>query len=265
MYRPNRLKARLVAGEKSLGTWLQSAEPTFAEMAALAGFDFIIMDQEHGAGDRQAAVDTMRAASAGETTVIVRVPSADAVTLKRLVDAGAEGVLVPMVDTAEQARAVVEACKYPPRGTRGNAWDITRASSYGFAADYQAGADDNLLVIVQIETAAGVANAQAIAEVEGVDVIFVGPTDLSGSIGLPGQTGAPEVEALIAKAVAAARAAGKPLATVPRVGRSWRQVLDDGFAMVASGSEIFFYRQAVSAMMQEYRGMAAAQPRSGYS
>ena len=170
-----------------------------------------------------------------------------------------------MVETAEQARAIVDCCKYPPRGSRGNAWDITRASSYGFAANYYAEADDNLLVIVQIETAAAVANAREIAEVEGVDVVFIGPTDLSGSIGLPGQTGAPEVEALIARAVEAARAAGKPLASVPRVGRSWQQVLDDGFAMVASGSEIFFYRQAVAAMMRDYRGADGATARSGYS
>ena len=118
---------------------------------------------------------------------------------------------------------------------------------------------------MQIETAAAVQNAREIAAVEGVDVVFIGPTDLSGSIGLPGQTGAPEVEALIARAVDAARAAGKPLASVPRVGRSWQQVLDDGFAMVASGSEIFFYRQAVAAMMQDYRGAGGASARSGYS
>jgi 4-hydroxy-2-oxoheptanedioate aldolase len=265
MYRPNRLKARLAAGEKSLGPWLQSASPVFAEMASVAGFDFIIMDQEHGAGDLAAAVETMRAASAGPATVIVRVPSSDPTFIRRLVDAGVEGILVPMVETAAQARAIVDCCKYPPRGSRGNAWDITLASSYGFDASYLEGADDNLLVIVQIETALAVRNAAEIAAVEGVDVVFIGPTDLSGSIGLPGQTGAPEVEALIAQAAAAARAAGKPLAGVPRVGRTWQQILDDGFAMVANGSEIFFYRQAISAMLQEYRGTEATGPRTGYS
>ena len=174
-------------------------------------------------------------------------------------------VLVPMVDTAEQARAVVEACKYPPRGTRGNAWDITRASSYGFAADYQAGADDNLLVIVQIETAAGVANARAIAEVEGVDVIFIGPTDLSGSIGLPGQTGAPEVEALIAERL---RRRGRPASRSPPCrgsgGAGGRcSTTASRWSRAAARSSSTGRRSA--AMMQEYRGMAAAQPRSGYS
>ena len=229
MFRPNRLKARVRAGQKSFGTWLQSASPVFAEMAAVAGFDFIIMDEEHGTGELQHAIDMMRAAACTETTLVIRVPSADPVYLRRLVDAGAEALLVPMVETAEQARAIVEAVRFPPRGKRGNAFDATRSSSFGLVADYYGRADDNLLIIVQIETMQGVENAREIAEVDGVDVIFIGPTDLSGSIGLPGQTGAPEVDKQIRRAMAAAREAGKPLATVPRIGRSNNELFDEGF------------------------------------
>ncbi|MCB1489857.1 MAG: aldolase [Bauldia sp.] len=271
MFRPNRLKARILAGEKCFGTWLQSASPTFAEMAAIAGFDFFIVDQEHGPGGLQDAIDMMRAASGGEATMVLRVPSSDPVYLKRLVDAGLEAVLVPMVETADEARAIVAACRFPPRGTRGNAWDITRSSSYGLQQDYYDRADDNFLIIVQIETAKAVENAAEIAAVDGVDVVFIGPTDLSGSIGLPGQTGAPEVEALIDRAMTAARDAGKPLASVPRIGRSWQQVFDDGFAMVAAGSEIFYYRQAITRLMtewQSHRGEDAAPSdggKGGYS
>ncbi len=261
MFRPNRLKARIRAGEPSFGTWLQSAEPTFAEMAAIAGFDFIIMDEEHGAGGLEAAVATMRAAACTEATVMIRVPSADPVYLRRLVDAGAQALLVPMVETAEEARAIVEAVRYPPHGRRGNANDITRSSSYGMVPDYYARADDSLLIVVQIETVTAVENARAIAEVDGVDVVFIGPTDLSGSAGLPGQTGAPEVEALIARTVEAVRAVGKPLATVPRAGRTHQQLFDEGYCFVASGSEIYFYRRGIEALMAEwraYRGEAAA-------
>jgi len=260
VFRPNRLKARVLAGERSLGTWLQSGAPTFAEMAAAAGFDFFIIDQEHGLGSLEEAVAMMRAASGGEATVVVRVPSSEPVYLKRLVDAGVEGVLVPMVESAEQARAIVAACRFPPRGTRGNAWDITRSSSYGFAGDYYGRADDNLLIIAQVETATAVENAAEIAAVDGIDVVFIGPTDLSGSIGLPGQTGAPEVEALIARAVEAVRTTGKPLASVPRIGRNWQQVFDDGFVIVATGSEIFYYRTAAQALVEDwrrYRGIEA--------
>ncbi|MBL8580600.1 MAG: aldolase [Rhizobiaceae bacterium] len=259
MFRPNRLKARIRAGEKSFGTWLQSGSPLFAEMAAIAGLDFIIMDQEHGAGDLQAAVDFMRAAACTDTTLVVRVPSAEPVYLRRLVDAGANALLVPMVDTAEQARGIVEAVRFPPHGKRGNAADVTRSSSYGFVPDYYRRADDNLLIIVQIETEAGVDNARAIAEVEGVDVIFIGPTDLSGSLGLPGQTGAPEVDSAIRLAMAAARDTGKPLATVPRIGRSVAELFDEGFVMLASGSEIFFYRMALQQLMKDWREYQGAQ------
>ena len=258
MFRPNRLKARVRAGDRSFGTWLQSGSPTFAELAAVAGFDFFVVDQEHGPGDLQTAIDQMRAASGAPATMVLRVPSSEPVYLKRLVDAGLEAVLVPMVETAEQARAIVAACRFPPRGTRGNAWDITRSSSYGFQPDYYERADDNLLIIVQVETAKAVENAAEIAAVDGVDVVFIGPTDLSGSIGLPGQTGAPEVEALIRRAMDAVRAAGKPLASVPRIGRSWQQVFDDGFLMVATGSEIFYYRQATTVLMGEWRAYSGA-------
>ncbi|MDW6024009.1 aldolase/citrate lyase family protein [Mesorhizobium sp. BAC0120] len=259
MFRPNRLKARIRAGQKSFGTWLQSASPAFAEMAAVAGFDFIIMDEEHGMGGLQHAVDMMRAAACTDATFIVRVPSSDPTYLRRLVDAGVEGLLVPMVETAEQASAIVEAVRFPPRGRRGNAFDITRSSSFGLVPDYYGRADDNLLIIVQIETALGVENARAIAEVDGVDVVFIGPTDLSGSLGMPGQTGAPEVNAAIEKATAATRAAGKPLATVPRIGRTANQLFDEGFLLVATGSEIYFYRLGITELMKEWRAYSAQQ------
>jgi 4-hydroxy-2-oxoheptanedioate aldolase len=260
MFRPNRLKARIRAGQKCFGTWLQSASPAFAEMAAVAGFDFIVMDEEHGMGGLQHAVDMMRAAACTDTTFIVRVPSSDPVYLRRLVDAGAEGLLVPMVETAEQARAVVEAVRFPPRGRRGNAFDITRSSSFGLVPDYYGRADDNLLIMVQIETALGVENARAIAEVEGVDVVFIGPTDLSGSLGMPGETGASEVNAAIGRAMEAARAAGKPLATVPRIGRTAAQLFDEGFLLVATGSEIYFYRLGIMQLMKEWRACGGEPP-----
>ena len=268
MFRPNRLKARLRAGQKSFGTWLQSASPTFAEMAAVAGFDFIIMDEEHGTGELQHAIDMMRATSCTETTFVIRVPSSDPTYMRRLVDAGAEGLLVPMVESGEQARAIVEAVRFPPRGKRGNAFDATRSSSFGLVADYYERADDNLLIMVQIETQAGVDNAEEIAAVDSVDVIFIGPTDLSGSMGMPGQTGAPEVNAQIERAMAAARAAGKPLVTVPRAGRSSNQLYDEGFLGVAVASEIYFYRLGITQLMKEWReynGVAGQEPAAAKS
>lgn len=254
MHRPNRLKQRIRAGETSLGTWLQSASPVFAEIAAVAGLDFVIMDQEHGPGELGAAIEAMRAAACAETTVVIRVPSAEPVYLRRLVDAGAQALLVPMVETAAQARAIVEAVRYPPRGKRGNAFAVTRSASFGLVPGYYEIADDSLLIVVQIETLAGVENAREIAEVDGVDVVFIGPTDLSGSIGRPGETGAPEVDREVRRVMAAVRDAGTPLATVPRDGRTLADLAAEGFIMLAAGSEIAFYRMAMQALLREWRG-----------
>jgi 2-keto-3-deoxy-L-rhamnonate aldolase RhmA len=256
MFRPNRLKERLAAGQKSFGTWLQSGSATFAEIAGAAGFDFFIMDQEHGPGGLETAMEMARAAACAPATAMVRVPSSHPTYIKRLIDAGIEGILVPMVESAGEAAAVVSACRYPPRGNRGNAADIARCSGYGLQADYLDRADDNILIAVQIETATAVAQASEIAAVDGVDLVFIGPTDLSGSIGLMGKTGHPQVEALIAETVTAVRKVGKPLGTVPRQGRSWQQLFDEGFLFVATGSEIFAYRRHVQELMADWRTYA---------
>ena len=253
MIRKNRVKAKLMAGEKAFGIWLQSADPTFAEISSLIGFDAFIMDQEHGPGGVQAAIDMARAAAVTDTTSIVRVPSSDPIYIRRILDGGVEGVLVPMVETAAQAKEIADACRFPPLGKRGNAWDITRAAGYGVARDYMKRVHDEQLVIVQLETVEGVKNARAIADVDGIDVIFIGPTDLAGSAGVGGDTGHPTVEALIAEAVAAVRPAGKPLATVPRRGKTWQQAFDDGFDFVAAGSEIHFFRLAAEAQFKEWK------------
>lgn len=254
MLPPNRLKKRIQSGRQSLGTWVQSGSATFAEIAALAGLDFLIVDQEHGPSDLSGAIDAMRATACMETTVVIRVPSADPVSLRRLVDAGAQALLVPMVESAETARAIVEAVRFPPQGKRGNAAEITRSSRYGLVPDYYERANDSLLIIVQVETLAGVENAAQIAAVDGVDVVFIGPTDLSCSMGLPGQTGAPEVEAAIRQTVEAVRSADKPLATVPRAGRTLNDLAGEGYAMLASGSDIAIYRAAVQSMLREWKG-----------
>lgn len=253
MLRPNALKNRLANGDKAFGIWLQSGEGIFAEIVGHLGFDFFIIDNEHGFGSLQTAIGQMRAASASAATAIVRIPSPDPTYLKCILDAGAEGVLIPMVETVEQARACVDACRYAPRGLRGNASGVLRADGYGLVEDYVARAHESLLVIVQIETVIGVHNAPDIAAVDGVDVVFIGPTDLSGSAGLPNQTGHPQVEALIAEAVAAARAAGKPVATTPRQGKTWQALFDEGIDVVATGSEIDYFRVAAAQQMAEWR------------
>jgi 4-hydroxy-2-oxoheptanedioate aldolase len=248
----NVLKSKIARGTRCFGMWLHTASPAVAEIVAHAGLDFVIIDQEHGTGDLDNAMGMMRAMLGTQTTPIVRVPSGDPIYLKRIVDAGAQSILVPMVDSGEEAQAVVDACLYPPRGKRGNAAGVVRASRYGMVGDYVARAHEQMLIIPQIETAEAVKNASAISSVPGVDVVFIGPSDLSGSIGLPDQTGAPQVEALIAEAYAAIRKAGKPAATVPRDGRSWQALFDDGFQIVATGSDLAYIRQAALGQAREW-------------
>lgn len=250
----NVLKTKIAGGKKCFGMWLHTASPAVAEIVAHAGLDFVIIDQEHGIGDLENAIAMMRAMLGTQTTPVIRVASSDPIYLKRIVDAGAQSILVPMVDTAQEAQSVVDACLYAPRGKRGNAAGVVRASRYGMVSDYVARAHEQMLIIPQIETADAVKNASAISSVPGVDIVFIGPSDLSGSIGLPDQTGAPEVEALIAEAYAAIRKANKPAATVPRDGRSWQALFDDGFQMVATGSDLAHIRQAALAQAKEWSG-----------
>ena len=263
MKRVNGLRKTLFSGKQALGVWLQSGEPTFAEIAALAGLDFFIVDLEHGPGDVRTVMEMMRAASGTEATGIIRVPSSEPIFIRRMLDAGAGGILVPMVESAAEAQRIVDACRFPPRGRRGMASDIVRGADYGMDSDYLLNAHTGILVAVQIETKAGAANAAQIAGVEGVDLIFVGPNDLSGSLGCVGETGHPEVEKTIRDVCSAVRAAGKHLGTVPFGGRTWAQTLDEGFDMVATGSDIFWFREAAWKLAQEWRGRTSERKNPG--
>ncbi len=248
----NELKAKLAGNRRCFGTWIHSGSPIVAELLGAIGLDFVLIDQEHGPGDLQDLVAMMQAVAISGTTPMVRVASSDPIHLKRVVDAGAQALLVPMVETADEARSIVDACLYPPYGKRGNANTVVRASRYGLVENYLENAHQQMLIIPQVETVAGVDNAAEMAAVPGVDAVFIGPSDLSGSIGLPGQTNAPEVVALIDKAFAAIAKAGKPVATVPRKDRSWQQLFEDGFNLVVAGSDIAHVREAAVAQRNEW-------------
>ena len=187
MYRPNVLKQRLRNGEKVLGCWTMLGQPQVVEILSLAGFDYLVLDQEHGLGDATSLAAQLHAMSATPTVGVVRVPWNDHVYLKRVLDVGAEAVLIPSVDTADEARAAVAACRYPPRGRRGTASSSVRASSYGMAPNYVATCADELLIACQIESATAVANIDAILAVDGIDLMFIGPFDLSATVGPDGQ------------------------------------------------------------------------------
>lgn len=265
MFKPNLLKQALSRGEALLGAWLATGSAVCAEIMGHQGFDFLILDLEHGPGDLGHAVDVLRALQGPGTPLIIRVPWNDPIFLKRILDAGATSIMVPSVETAEEAEAAVRACRYPPAGRRGYAASQVRASGYGSAPDYTLHANDELLLVVQLESAGAVERAAAICAVEGVDVPFLGVNDMAGSIGRLEQLDKPEVRALVAKAEAAMRASGKPMGTVPSAGATWQSLVESGYQLVPACSDVSLMRDAARACVAEQRrfrdGVTELQPK----
>jgi 4-hydroxy-2-oxoheptanedioate aldolase len=253
----NRLKRRLAGGERVYGVWLSSASGNIAELLAWAGYDFAIIDHEHGQGSLGDAVHMMRACAMAGCPVIVRVPWNDQVYLKRILDAGAQSIMVPMVESAEEAAAVVAACRYPPAGRRGYAAPAMRCSRYGFITDYLARANDELLLITQIESAKAAAAAEAIGAVDGVDMVFIGINDMGGSIGRLEQLDHPDVRALAEKAEAGIRRSGKLMGTVPSSGAGTVELFGKGYNLVAGAGDMSMLRDAAKADLERVRAGVA--------
>ena len=256
MYRDNPVKQRLAAGGSALGCWLTMASPIAAEVVGLAGYDCVMIDHEHGPGSLLDAVGIMQAVAASGASPLMRVPWNDAVYIKRALDAGVEGLMVPSVNSAAEARAAVAACRYPPAGIRGSAYGSVRASDYGLRGErYRDTAADNLLLICQIESAAGVEAIPEIARVPGIDVLFLGPYDLSGSIGKLGRFDDPEVAALVTRAERAILASGLCYGTVPSPLRGTAQLLEAGCRFVLAGCDTSFVRKGALAEVAAFRAL----------
>ncbi|HEY5598591.1 MAG TPA: aldolase/citrate lyase family protein, partial [Kiloniellales bacterium] len=182
------IKRRILAGRPAFGCWLEMCSPIAAEIIAQSGYDCVLIDLEHGPGSVLDAVSLMHAVQGRACAPLLRVPENDPVILKRALDIGVAGVMIPAVNSADQAAAAVSACRYPPKGTRGMAASIVRASDYGARwREYAGTAEECLLVMCQIESAEAVGNAAAIAAVDGVDMLFIGPFDLSAGLGHLGE------------------------------------------------------------------------------
>ena len=255
MYRQNTLKQRLHDGENVLGCWTMLGSPQVVEILSLAGYDFLVIDQEHGLGDPTSLAAQLHAMSATPAVGVVRVPWNDHVYLKRVLDVGAEAVLIPSIETAEEARAAVAACRYPPHGRRGTASSSVRASNYGMAPDYVASCADNLLIACQIESAKAVENIEEILAVDGIDLMFIGPFDLSATVGQMGNLKHPEVARLIGHAEVRIRAAGRPMGTVPHPGCTWKDMFARGYQFVNAGSDVARLRDNSLVDVKEFRAL----------
>ena len=195
----------------------------------------------------------MRACAMANCPVIVRVPWNDQVYLKRILDAGAQSIMVPMVESAEEAAAVVAACRYPPQGRRGYAAPAMRCSRYGFIPDYLSRANDELLLITQIESANAAATADRIGGVDGVDMVFIGINDMGGSIGRLEQLSHPDVRALAEQSEAGIRRSGKLMGTVPSSGAGTVELFRKGYNLVAGAGDMVMLREAAKADLAKVR------------
>jgi len=248
----NRLKQNWNDGKAAYGMWCSLGSPAIAEMAAQMDLDWILLDGEHGVGSYEDCFALLQATSTSPAASIVRVPANDYVPIKRVLDMGAEGIIVPMVNTAEEAKSVAEMCSYPPSGTRG--MGPHRAARYSFDfPDYFARANDQIAVVVQIETPEAVDNAEAIANVQGVDCIFIGPTDLCLTMGLFPNLRHPDFEAAIAKVLAAGRAANKAVGIYCMNAEEARARTEQGFQMVNIANDMTLMSGAVRSALKTAR------------
>ncbi|MBM9595709.1 HpcH/HpaI aldolase family protein [Roseitranquillus sediminis] len=205
----NPLKQALEERRLQIGLWLAMASPVAAEIAAHAGFDWCLIDAEHGPNELTSILSQLHAMNGAPAHPVVRVPIGEARILKQVLDLGVQSLLVPMVDTSEEAARMVRAVRYPPRGVRGVGAGLARASGYSRLAEYAVTADAQVCLLVQAESRRAIENIDAIAATEGVDGVFIGPADLSADMGHPNRPDAPEVVEAIDHAISRIRAADK--------------------------------------------------------
>jgi 2-keto-3-deoxy-L-rhamnonate aldolase RhmA len=257
------LQAR--ATRTPLGTWVMSASPLVTEALGCAGFDWAVLDMEHAPLDMMGLVHLLQAIGNTTTVPVVRVPWNDAVVVKRVMDAGAHSLLFPFIQNAEEARLAVAATRYPPEGVRGMA-GMGRAARFGTAPQYFQNANAGQCVLLQLETAPAIAQLEAIAAVPGVDALFVGPADLSGTMGHVGDLAHPEVLALMADAARRAHAMGMPIGVVGGTVDDVKRYQDMGYDYVAIGSDLGLLVQAAQSALRALRGQPAkpSAPGRGY-
>ena len=231
----NTFKQRLRSGEAQIGLWLGLADAYCAELAANAGFDWLLIDGEHAPNDLRTMLGQLQALAPYPCQPVIRPVIGDTALIKQVLDIGVQTLLVPMVESADQARELVRAMHYPPLGVRGVGSALARASRWNSIPGYLDKADEQMCLLVQIESREGLANLDAIAAVDGVDGVFIGPADLSASMGFRGNPGHPDVQAAIEDAIGRIRQAGKAAGILSADEKLARRYIELGAAFVAVG------------------------------
>jgi len=248
----NAFKRALGDGRRQIGIWSSLGSNVVAEILAPAGFDWVLLDMEHSPNEIPGLIQQMQALAGGTATPIVRPAWNDPVVIKRVLDAGAQSILVPFVQNAVEARAAVAATRYPPHGIRGVSAGA-RGGRYGRIDGYLHKANAEMCVLVQIETPMGLANLESIAAVDGVDGVFIGPSDLAATHGHLGDPGHPDIDRLIFDAGARLARLGKPAGFLTSSQDLARRTLDAGFLFVAVGSDSGLIVKAADALAKNFR------------
>ncbi|WP_251976650.1 HpcH/HpaI aldolase family protein [Salinicola avicenniae] len=242
-----------LTGEPRYGCWAGFGTGYAAEILATTGFDWMLIDGEHAPNTVPSILAQLQAVAPYPCAPVVRAVNHDPALIKQLLDIGAQTLMLPMVDNAEQAARLVAATRYPPHGFRGVGGGLTRATRWDGVEDYMARAHEALCLIVQVESRAGVDNVEAIAATPGVDAVFVGPADLSTSVGHVGNPNHPDVQAMIRRALDATHAAGKTAGILAPAEANAKRYAEWGFDFIAVGIDISLMRQAAIETVARYK------------
>lgn len=250
---PDTLRDRLDAADRALiGLWASASSPVTAEIVAGSGCDWVLLDAEHSPNGLESVLAQLHAMSAYPVAPLVRVPYGDTVAIKQFLDLGAQNLLVPMVDSAEQAEEIVRAVRYPPRGVRGVGSALARSARWNRVDGYLGRADETVSLTVQIESAAAVAEAERILAVDGVDAVFIGPSDLAASMGLLGQQNHPDVVDAVLRTIERAVAAGVPAGVNAFVPEDADRYIAAGASFVAVGADVAILARQTEALVARF-------------
>ncbi len=248
----NTFKTRLKAGETQIGLWVGLGDASVAELCAGCGFDWLVIDAEHGPNGLRDVLGQLRAVGSGGAHPVVRTRDDNRALIKQMLDIGAQTLLVPMVETANQAREIVRSVNYPPNGVRGVGAALARASGYNAVPDYLQTANDEICLLLQVESVAGLAALDDILAVDGVDGVFIGPADLAADMGHLGAPGAPEVQEAVTDALRRIRAAGKAAGILTSDRALAQGYADMGVEFLAVGSDVGVLRGGLLALRKAF-------------
>ncbi|MDC0135537.1 HpcH/HpaI aldolase/citrate lyase family protein [Sulfitobacter sp.] len=249
----NPFKKALNQGEMQFGCWLGLADTFSAEMMGQAGFDWVVVDGEHGPNDLRSILAQLQVLAGTDTHAVVRLPVGETYMVKQTLDAGAQTLLIPMVETVEQARQLVRDVNYPPHGDRGVGYALARASRFSTIADYGNTADAQICLLLQVENLRGLAALDDILALEGVDGVFIGPADLAADMGHMGNAGHPDVQAAIMDALKRIRAAGKAPGILSTRDEMTNDAIAAGAQFVAVGADVLLLGQAARALAKKWQ------------